>query len=127
MMDKLIALVGGKPALIIFSLPMALFGVFHFLGADKMAGMVPVPGGAIWVYLTGLCLIAGAVGIITNLNGLGSTAAFLLGVLVLVFAFTIHLPGMMAGGQGAMSAQVSFLKDIIITGGAWAIAHTLKS
>ena len=38
--------------------------VFHIMGADKMAGMVPIPGGVFWVYFTGVAMIAAGVSII---------------------------------------------------------------
>ena len=45
----------------IYAAVMAIFGLFHFASADAMAGMVPIPGGAIWVYITGLGLVAAAI------------------------------------------------------------------
>lgn len=118
-MNQLISLVSGRLGKIIFAVPIALFGVFHILGANSMAGMVPIPGGALWMYVTGVCLIAGAVGIATNIRGLGKLAAFLTGVLVLIFAMSVQLPGVLRGGDTAMMYQVSLLKDLIIAGGAW--------
>ena len=34
-----------------FAIPMLIFGVFHFMGANEMAAMAP--GGVISVYFTG--------------------------------------------------------------------------
>ena len=45
----------------LLAIPMAVFGVLHFMAADNMAPMVPIPGGVIWVYVTGVALIAAAV------------------------------------------------------------------
>lgn len=49
---------------IIFAIPFGVFGVMHLMAADKMQGIVPayVPGGVIWVYITGVLLILGAAG-----------------------------------------------------------------
>jgi len=93
-----------------------------------MAGMVPVPGGVFWVYFTGVCLIAGAVGLISNLKGLGALAAFLTGILLLVIAFTVHLPGMMRAADEAakMMPMIGLLKDIGLAGGAFVIAGLFK-
>ena len=44
----------------LFAVPFLVFGVFHFLGAKDMAGMVPF-GGEIMVYITGVALVAAAV------------------------------------------------------------------
>ena len=38
----------------LLAIPMAIFGLFHFISGPAMAGMVPsaVPGGVLWFYLT---------------------------------------------------------------------------
>ncbi|CAM4033867.1 MULTISPECIES: hypothetical protein [Flavobacterium] len=33
-----------------FFIPMVIFGLFHFMNAKAMAGMVPIPGGVFWIY-----------------------------------------------------------------------------
>ena len=42
-----------------YILPIAVFGIFHFMNADSMSGMVPqyLPYQVFWVYLTGAALI----------------------------------------------------------------------
>ena len=89
-----------------------------------IAGMVPaaIPGGVIWVYLTGIALIAAAVAIL--LDKMAKLASVLLAALLLVFVLVIHLKGAMAGDQ---SATASLLKDIAIAGGALVFAGTRKS
>ena len=44
----------------LLSLPFFAFGIGHFANAGAMAGMVPsyVPGGVLWVYLTGAALLS---------------------------------------------------------------------
>ena len=113
----------GTVAKIIYAIPMILFGVFHFMMAESMTGMVPsfVPGGVFWVYLTGVALIAAGVAIV--INKMARLAALLLAVLLLIFVLTIHLPGAIAGEQMAMS---SMLKDIALMAGALLIAGTSK-
>ena len=97
----------------LFAIPMAIFGAFHFMRGADMAGMVPVPGGVFWVYLTGAGLIAAAVAIVTG--KMAVLACRLLAVFLLLTAFTVHLPVLMGGDQNAMS-QV--LKDVALAGGA---------
>ncbi len=113
----------GNVAKIIYSIPMILFGVFHFMMAENMAGMVPsfVPGGIFWVYLTGVALIAAGVAII--INKMARLAALLLAVLLLIFVLAIHLPGAIAGEEMAMP---SLLKDIALMAGALLIAGSSK-
>ena len=103
----------------LFALPFALFGLFHFVGAEAMAGMVPVPGGLFWVYFTGVALLAGSAGILTGI--LGKWAAYGLAALMVLFALTIHLPGLGDPNMGQLS-MISLLKDLALGGGALAFA-----
>lgn len=100
---------------VIFAIPFAVFGVMHLMDAEKMQGMVPsyVPGGVIWVYITGVLLILGAAGFIINKSV--QLAAYLLGGLMLIFILTIHLPVVMGGDQNGMG---SLLKDLSMMAGA---------
>ncbi len=104
----------------LFAIPFAIFGLFHFMGADAMAGMVPLPGGVIWVYLTGVALIAAAVSII--IGKMDKLATFLLGVMLLSFVFLVHMKGAMAGDQMAMPG---LLKDLALAGASWLYAGHL--
>ncbi len=101
----------------LFAIPFLIFGAFHFMNADAMAGMVPLPGGAIWVYLTGVALIAAAVSIF--MGKMDKLATFLLGVMLLIFVLALHLKGAMAGDQTSTSM---LLKDMAMAGGAWIYA-----
>lgn len=105
----------------LFALPMAIFGIFHFMNGAAMAGMVPsyVPGGVIWVYVTGAALIAAAAAIITGKKA--KLASVLLAVLLLIFVLTIHLQGAMAGDH---ASTASLLKDLGLAGGALVFAST---
>ena len=100
---------------VIFAIPFAVFGVMHLMAADKMQGMVPsyVPGGVIWVYITGALLILGAAGFIINRSV--RISAYLLGALMLIFILTIHLPVVIGGDQNGMG---SLLKDLSMMAGA---------
>ena len=100
------------------AIPMAIFGVFHLMGADAMAGMVPsyLPGGALWVYLSGVGLIGVAVSIF--LGKYDKLATCLLAAMMLLFILMLHLPGAMAGGDGAQAATGGLLKDLAIAGAA---------
>ncbi len=99
----------------IFAIPFAVFGVMHLMSADKMQGMVPayVPGGVIWVYITGVLLILGAAGFIINKSV--QLAGYLLGGLMLIFILTIHLPVVVGGDQNGMG---NLLKDLALMAGA---------
>ena len=82
------ATVAGR---VLFALPFMVFGLLHFLNAHAMAGSVPVPGGAAWVYLTGAALLAGGIGMLTGV--LGKWAAYGIALLMLVFVVTVIWTG----------------------------------
>lgn len=109
---------------LLFSLPFFVFGVMHFMNAGAMAAYVPtwVPGGgAFWVYFTGFALIAAPLAIISGKQA--KMASQLLALLMIVFAVGLHLPGVLAGGEGAATSMPGFLKDIALAGGALLMAH----
>ena len=107
----------------IFAAPFAILGLMHFMSANDMAGMVPsfVPGGVFWVYLTGLTLIAAAVSFVIQKHTY--LAGLLTAALMLVFVFTIHLPGVIGGNMMAMG---SLLKDLGLAGGALLLASNYQ-
>ena len=110
---------------ILFAIPMGVFGLFHFLHGQMMAGMVPayVPGGILWVYITGLALIAAAVSIV--LEKQDKLATQLLAVLLGVFILTIHLPGL-GNPQMMQMSMMALLKDLGLLGGALVISAGSK-
>lgn len=116
---RALELATSKVARALFALPFAIFGLFHFLNASAMAGIVPVPGGVFWVYFTGAALIAGSVGILTGV--LGRLAALGLAALLLTFIFGVHVPGL-SNPEMQQGAMMGLLKDVSLLGGAltWA-------
>ena len=46
----------------LYAIPMAIFGIMHFMFADAMAGMAP--GGKFMVYFTGLALVLAGVSMV---------------------------------------------------------------
>jgi hypothetical protein len=106
----------------LLALPLLAFAAFHFMNAEGMAGYVPIPGGVFWVYLIGVAYIAAVASIFV---GTYDKLAFaLLGLLMLIFAFAIYLPGAMGAADEAMQQNMTtnFLKDLMIGGGAWLYA-----
>ena len=102
-------------ARILFGLPFGIFGIMHLMGAETMAGMVPIPGGVIWIYITGLALLAAAIGIITK--KMGKLASLLLALLLLIFILGMHMPGL--GNEATMQmSMISLLKDMGLMGAA---------
>lgn len=106
---------------IVFAIPFAVFGFHHFAAASMMAAMVPpfIPGGVFWIYVTGAALIAAAISILTK--KLIVPACILLGVMMLIFVLTMHLPGLFNDQQVQMS-MISLLKDTSLAGAAFFLA-----
>jgi putative oxidoreductase len=118
-MKNLIALLGR----IFYALPFAVFGVMHLMHAHEMAGMVPhwIPGGVIWIYVTGVAMIAACVAIITKIKGM--QASLYLAILLGIFVITIHLPALQgADPHQSQMTMISLLKDISLMGAAMTYA-----
>ena len=96
------------------AIPMIVFGLFHFMNANGMAGVVPsfIPGGVFWVYFTGAALVLSGVAILAQVKA--HTACLGLAVMIGIFILTIHLPAYLAGDAMAL---MSLLKDLAIVGG----------
>jgi len=107
----------------LFIVPFAIFGLFHFMNADQMSGMVApwLPAKVFLVYLTGVALIAAAIGVIINKKA--ALALQLLGLLLIIFILTIHLPNLIGGDQNAMGM---ILKDLSMAGGALYMSGQIK-
>jgi len=112
-----------RVAKILFALPFGIFGLLHFMGAKDMAGMVPIPGGVIWIYITGIAMLAASIAIIAN--KMGRLASFGLALLLLIYILTLHLPGL--GNEATMQmSMMSLLKDMGLMGGALTYAGLLN-
>ena len=99
----------------VFASVFLVFGAMHFMAAGDMTGMVPsyMPGGVLWVYLTGVANIAYALAIYTGRYA--KLASQLMALMLAIFVATIHLPAVMGGDMTAMSMV---LKDLGLAAGA---------
>lgn len=112
-------IISDRGATLIFSIPFLVFGIFHLMNADKMAGIVPsyLPSAKAWVYLTGLANLAAALAFIINKKV--KLAGYLVALMLVLYILLIHLPGVMSGDeQKAMMAMPNLLKDLGLAGGA---------
>lgn len=109
---------------LLYALPMAMFGFFHFMGASSMTGMVPsfLPAPIFWVYLTGVALILAAVAVIIGKKA--KLATTLLGAMLLLFAVLLWLPGFLDQAQPDAGM---FLKDTALAGAAFFMSAHLKN
>ena len=82
----------GTAGKFVYTLPFWFFGVMHLTQANFMS-FVPsyLPFPAFWTYGTGLCFLAGAVGVLTGKHA--ALAYKLLGALLLAIYLTVHVPG----------------------------------
>jgi putative oxidoreductase len=101
----------------LFAIPFIVFGAFHFMHANDMAGMAP--GGAIMVYVTGAGLVAAGISmLIGKYDKLGSV---LLAVMMLLFIWP-HYKNMASNPQ----EMVNILKNLALAGAALLYASTAK-
>lgn len=105
----------------IFAIPFVVFGIFHFMNAEAMAGMAP--GGTIMVYISGVALILAAVSIF--IGKFDKLASVLLALLLLLFILLIHAPGLGDEATQQMSMP-NLLKDLGLLGGALMAASQAK-
>jgi putative oxidoreductase len=106
----------------IYAIPLAVFGVFHFMNPHTTASLLkgwPIAEGL--VYIVGLALILAAVSIIINVKA--RMACLLLALMLLIFILALHVPGVIKGNQMAM---VSLLKDSALMGAALSYASILN-
>lgn len=104
----------------LFAVPMFIFGVFHLLSGPAMTGVLAGwPFALFLVYVSGAGLLLGALAII--INRYARIAAFLLAAEIAIFILAIHLPAILAGGEGMQMAIGAMLKDVALAGGALVI------
>ena len=108
---------------ILFALVMLVFAFSHFTNSTAMSGMIPsfLPQPIIWVYLSGTALTLAAIAFIINKKV--KLAGYLLGLLLLIYVFTIHVPNLLDGDQSAITMV---LKDTGLAAAAFFIASVSK-
>lgn len=75
-----------------FGITLAVFGFEHFLYTRFVATLVPAWAGSsiFWTYFAGLALIAGGIGIMVNRTA--RLAALLVGVMIFLWVWMLHVP-----------------------------------
>ncbi|MEY2918090.1 MAG: hypothetical protein RIS73_1804 [Bacteroidota bacterium] len=110
-------IISSKIAGYIYALAIGTFGVLHFMNVDAMKASVPeyMPGdGAIWIYITGACLILAAIAIM--INKVTRLACYLLAAMFLIFVFTLHLKPLLSGSFTHMLKDTAMAMAAIIIG-----------
>ncbi len=111
----------------VYAIPFGIFGLMHFMNGPAMAGMVPIPGGVIWIYVIGVALLGACLSII--IEKYTHLACLLLALLLIIFVLSMHLPGVIgAEDDMAMAASMSsLLKDSALAGGALILANNYEN
>ncbi len=113
----------GLTARILFGLPFLGFGIGHLLNGSQMGGYVPIPGGVIWIYVTGIAMILAGIAAITKIQG--STAMLLLALLLFIYIASIHIPSLMKPETMQMGLGMLY-KDMGLMGAALLLAGIFK-
>lgn len=110
---------------IFVAIPFIMFGIMHFMNAEKMAGMAPF-GGEFMIYLTGVFALAAGISFVSGIQQ--RLAGLLAALMMAIYAFALHLPGVIsAADEMAMQMSMgSLLKDLGLLGGALLVAATAK-
>ena len=109
-----------KTGTYIFAIPVGLLGISHFLMGSSIAAGLPsfYFASILWVYLSGLSLLAAATSILTRKYT--RLACLLLALLFFILVLTVDLPRFI-NAPSYMEISI-LLKDISIAGGALVIA-----
>jgi uncharacterized membrane protein len=114
----------SKIGMILYALVIAFFGVNHFVNGTGMAKMVPsfLPGGVIWVYITGAALLAAAISFLINKQT--RLAGLLLAVFLLLIVLTVHLPAVSNAPDEASRRfpMINLIKDTGLAAAALLVA-----
>jgi len=120
-----------------FAIPMAFFGVEHFLHPDFAPGvpleqMMPpwMPGHMFWAYLTGAVLVISSLSMLLNRREHYWGARFwatALGVLFLVLVLFIYMPMEIVHPSIEISGELDYVADTLaMSGAALLVAGALK-
>jgi uncharacterized membrane protein len=114
----------SKIGTVFYALVIGFFGINHFMNGTGMQKMVPsfLPGGVIWVYITGAALLAAAISFLINKQT--RLAGLLLALFLLLIVITVHLPAVLnAPDEGSRRfPMVNLIKDTGLAAAALLVA-----
>lgn len=119
----------SRISIVLLAIVLLVFGAYHFMKPQNLVGYIPsfLPGGIIWIYLTGAAFILAAIAFITN--KMVRIAGYMLALLLFIFVLTMHLPNFMNSGSNDLKqmALVNLLKDTALAAFALHIGANAKS
>lgn len=108
----------SRVAIYMLSIVLIIFGIFHFMYPYDLLVYVPdfLPGGIRWAYVVGGAFVLVGISFVTNQYV--KFASYLLGILLVIFILTIHVPNALNAGAPEMRqwALINILKDTAIVG-----------
>ena len=119
----------SRIAVIILGIVLICFGLYHFISPQTLVNFVPafLPGGTIWIYITGAAFILAGLAFI--LHKQVRLAGYLLALLLVIFVVTIHLPNYLNSGDPGLRqiAFVNVLKDTALAAFALYLASNARN
>ena len=115
-------------AIYILAVVMIIFGIYHFKSPKAMMEYVPadLPNPILWVKIVGGAFILAAISFI--FNRYVKIAAYLLALMLLIFAFVVHLEIYNNGsGETRRDALIDILQNTAIAAFALHIAGSADS
>ena len=114
----------SKIGTIFYALVIGFFGLNHFMNGTGMQKMVPsfLPGGVVWVYITGTCLLLAAIAFLVNRYT--RLAGLLLCLFLVLIVVTVHLPAVLSAPDGEYRRfpMVNLIKDTGLAAAALLVA-----
>src|SRR6478672_12853961 len=107
----------SRIASIVFAICIAVFGIRNIMKAGSMETIVPdyIPGGIVWVYISGIGMILAGVAIVLD-NKLTRLACYLLAGVLLLFVLMLHLKPAFDGNPGNLLKDTAIAMGAIIIG-----------
>ncbi len=111
----------------LFAIPVISFGILHFLLAKEASTLVPawIPYPAFWVYAGGVGLLGCGVAILLNIKR--RLFAVLLGIIILIWFVSLHIPRVIAPTADRPDEITSAFLALAYSGIAFVIAGTAKN
>ncbi len=106
----------------LFGISFVIFGFLYLINAQAMTSMTELPGGVIWVYVSGLAMLLAGVAVLIGKKD--AVATFFLGILFLMYVFLLHLPIVVnTNGTDAIATSL-LLRDLALAGAAFVYSRS---
>lgn len=118
----------SRIAVVILAIVLAIFGVYHLSNPGNLITFIPdfLPGGNIWIYITGIALILAAIAFI--LHKQVRLAGYLLALLLVVITISFHIPNYLNAGDPDLKTAsfIDILQNLSMAAFAMYIASNAK-